>query len=150
MEALLSLAFDNLTSYDAGKVRKGLRQVDGLLAQICLARGVPGAGAAAAAGAAGAAGAAAGGNKMSAAEKRRSAMLIGSAAPPPSTASKPLASLKEDPAFREFFKLQDGFEWNGMFSLFFFLLLCVCVCLCVSVCLLGGKRGREREEVGTC
>lgn len=30
------------------------------------------------------------------------------AAPP-----KELASLKDDPAFREFFKLQEGFEWNG-------------------------------------
>lgn len=28
-------------------------------------------------------------------------------------ACKELGSLKEDPAFREFFKLQDGFEWNG-------------------------------------
>ncbi len=26
---------------------------------------------------------------------------------------KDLASLSEDPAFREFFKLQEGFEWNG-------------------------------------
>lgn len=26
---------------------------------------------------------------------------------------KDLASLEEDPAFREFFKLQEGFEWNG-------------------------------------
>lgn len=26
---------------------------------------------------------------------------------------KELASLKDDPAFREFFKLQEGFEWNG-------------------------------------
>jgi len=36
MEALLSLAFDNLSSYDQSKIRKGLRQVDGLLAQVCL------------------------------------------------------------------------------------------------------------------
>lgn len=26
---------------------------------------------------------------------------------------KQLANLKDDPAFREFFKLQEGFEWNG-------------------------------------
>lgn len=26
---------------------------------------------------------------------------------------KDLASLEDDPAFREFFKLQEGFEWNG-------------------------------------
>jgi hypothetical protein len=36
MEALLSLSFDNLSSYDQAKIRKGLRQVEGLLAQICL------------------------------------------------------------------------------------------------------------------
>ena len=36
METLLSLAFDNLSSFDGPKVRKGLRQVEGLLAQICL------------------------------------------------------------------------------------------------------------------
>lgn len=27
---------------------------------------------------------------------------------------KALAELEDDPAFREFFKLQEGFEWNGM------------------------------------
>lgn len=27
---------------------------------------------------------------------------------------KELAALEHDPAFREFFKLQEGFEWNGM------------------------------------
>lgn len=26
---------------------------------------------------------------------------------------KDLASLSKDPAFLEFFKLQEGFEWNG-------------------------------------
>lgn len=26
---------------------------------------------------------------------------------------KDLAMLRDDPAFREFFKLQEGFEWNG-------------------------------------
>ncbi|KAI9848655.1 MAG: hypothetical protein M1838_000458 [Thelocarpon superellum] len=85
MEALLSLAFDNLSSNDGGKIRKGLRQVEGLVAQICLSK-----------------------NKSSSIEKRRSA------APPQTQPSSPkeLASLKTDPAFREFFKLQQGFEWN--------------------------------------
>lgn len=32
-------------------------------------------------------------------------------------APKDLASLEDDPAFREFFKLQEGFEWNGMKAL---------------------------------
>ncbi len=105
MESLLSLAFDNLTSYDSGKVRKGLRQVDGLLAQICLSRGVSSSSAAAANG---------GPSKMSVAEKRRSAMIMGASTPTTTTTvCKDLPALKEDPAFREFFKLQEGFEWNG-------------------------------------
>ena len=87
MEALLSLAFDNLSSYDGPKVRKGLKQVEGLLAQICLSSPA--------------------GSKPS---KK----------PPPtdpgrdggSPAPKTLADLSGDPAFREFFKLQEGFEWN--------------------------------------
>ncbi|KAH7149396.1 cell division protein Cdc14 [Dactylonectria estremocensis] len=75
MESLLSLAFDNLSSYDGPKNRKGLRQVEGLLAQICRDPGKNGADASA-------------------------------------SGSKDLAQLGQDPAFREFFKLQEGFEWN--------------------------------------
>lgn len=88
MEALLSLAFDNLSSYDQGKIRKGLRQVEGLLAQICLSS--------------------ASGTPKSAAERRRSMIDPGKEPPP----LKALSELGGDPAFREFFKLQDGFEWN--------------------------------------
>lgn len=82
MEALLSLAFDNLSSYDAQKVRKGLRQVEGLLAQICLssARDAP--------------------SPTASPSRTRS--------PTP----KSLTELSADLAFREFFKLQEGFEWN--------------------------------------
>ncbi|KAK8157315.1 cell division protein Cdc14 [Phyllosticta citrichinensis] len=69
MEALLDLSFDNITSNDVAKIRKGLRQIEGLLAQICLSR----------------------------AEHVR---------------QKPLKALHHDPAFREFFRLQEGFEWN--------------------------------------
>ena len=29
---------------------------------------------------------------------------------------KELSELKDDPAFREFFKLQQGFQWNGLFE----------------------------------
>lgn len=87
MEALLSLAFDNLSSYDQSKIRKGLRQVDGLLAQVCLSSS---------------------GSPKSTAEKRRSVIDPGREPPP----RKPLEELVNDPAFREFFKLQDGFEWN--------------------------------------
>jgi hypothetical protein len=86
MEALLSLSFDNLSSYSQDKIRKGLRQVEGLLAQICLSTGSP----------------------KSAAEKRRSLIDPGKEPPP----RKALNELGNDPAFREFFKLQDGFEWN--------------------------------------
>jgi hypothetical protein len=84
MEALLSLSFDNLSSYDQSKIRKGLRQVEGLLAQICLS------------------------SSNSSADRRRSVIDPGKEPPP----RKELSELSQDPAFREFFKLQDGFEWN--------------------------------------
>jgi hypothetical protein len=87
MESLLSLSFDYLSSYDAAKIRKGLRQLEGLLAQICLSRS--------------------GGTPT--AEKRRSMINFGSRDENP----KELEELKDDPAFREFFKLQEGFQWNG-------------------------------------
>ncbi|KAL1983845.1 hypothetical protein VTN96DRAFT_9846 [Rasamsonia emersonii] len=80
MEALLAHSFDYLSSYEPSKIRKGLRQVEGLLAQICLSR-----------------------PKQAAADKRRSTSQL---------TPKPLDELAEDPAFREFFKLQEGFQWN--------------------------------------
>ncbi|RDW81972.1 hypothetical protein BP6252_03084 [Coleophoma cylindrospora] len=86
MEALLSLSFDNLSSYDGGKIRKGLRQVEGLLAQICLST-----------------------SAKSTVERRRSSIVDPGKEPPP---RKELGELGQDPAFREFFKLQEGFEWN--------------------------------------
>ncbi|TAQ86016.1 hypothetical protein B7494_g5671 [Chlorociboria aeruginascens] len=79
MEALLSVSFDNISSYDAAKIRKGLRQVEGLLAQIC----------------------------VSSPSNRRSLLDPGESPP-----RKELEDLITDPAYREFFKLQDGFEWN--------------------------------------
>ncbi|SPN97388.1 related to cell division control protein 14 [Cephalotrichum gorgonifer] len=86
MEALLSLAFDNLSSYDGPKVRKGLRQVEGLLAQICLS---------------------------SARDASPPSSPTRSSADASSTGGiKSLAELSQDLAFREFFKLQEGFEWN--------------------------------------
>ena len=84
MESLLSLSFDYLSSYDGVKIRKGLRQLEGLLAQICLSRNPP---------------------------TDRSSSVIPNGASKQTT--KELSSLKDDPAFREFFKLQEGFEWNG-------------------------------------
>ncbi|GAP92858.1 putative cell division control protein 14 [Rosellinia necatrix] len=88
MESLLSLAFDNLSSYDGGKIRKGLRQVEGLLANICLSR-------------------------QQTSKVRRASVATDSGqeqeSPPE---SKSLSELTNDPAFYEFFKLQEGFEWN--------------------------------------
>lgn len=80
MEKLLSLAFDNLSSFDGPKIRKGLRQVEGLLAQICLSDPKPNSP----------------GSDDEGTLRQR----------------KDLAQLSRDPAFREFFKLQEGFEWN--------------------------------------
>ncbi|KAI1420546.1 putative cell division control protein [Xylaria sp. FL1777] len=88
MENLLSLAFDNLSSYDGAKIRKGLRQVEGLLANICLSRQETG-------------------------KDRRASVARAPGQEqesPPN--SKNLSELADDPAFYEFFKLQEGFEWN--------------------------------------
>ena len=98
MENLLSLAFDNLSSYDGLKVRKGLRQVEGLLANICLS-GQP-------------------------SKERRPSTAASTTKSPgggggggedddeAADPAKTLADLSDDPAFHEFFKLQEGFEWN--------------------------------------
>jgi Cell division control protein 14, SIN component len=85
MEILLSHSFDYLSSSSPQKIRKGLRHVEGLLAQICLSRSPP-------------------------ANKRHSMIPLGqqSTTPPP----KKMGDLKDDPAFREFVKLQQGFQWN--------------------------------------
>ncbi|KAF2468785.1 cell division control protein 14 [Lindgomyces ingoldianus] len=88
MEALLSLGFDNIASKDTQKIRKGLRQIEGMLAQICLSGGK---------------------SKPSTPSHRRnaSAINLGEQQSP-----KKLSALSEDLAFREFFRLQEGFEWN--------------------------------------
>ncbi|KAI5467112.1 putative cell division control protein [Mariannaea sp. PMI_226] len=88
MESLLSLAFDNLSSYDGPKVRKGLRQVEGLLAQICLSNP----------------------NSDRTSRSRDHDRNDDNASSP---RTKDLSQLGQDPAFREFFKLQEGFEWNA-------------------------------------
>ncbi|KAL2157116.1 hypothetical protein VTH06DRAFT_7031 [Thermothelomyces fergusii] len=83
MESLLSVAFDNLSSFDGAKIKKGLKQVEGLLAQICLSGpSSP--------------------RKPSAGRGRDQEQA----------SRKGLSDLSGDPAFREFFKLQEGFEWN--------------------------------------
>lgn len=100
METLLSVAFDNLSSYDGPKVKKGLRQVEGLLAQICLSAH------------------AANRNKNNNPKSPNSRATSPSDGPkqqpdqPAAKARFPLSDLSGDAAFREFFKLQDGFQWN--------------------------------------
>ncbi|KAJ4299548.1 hypothetical protein N0V90_004794 [Kalmusia sp. IMI 367209] len=91
MEALLSLAFDNIASKDAQKIRKGLRQIEGMLAQICLSSGKS--------------------STPSRPGHRRNQSAINLGEQQQSTPKK-LGQLAEDPAFREFFRLQEGFEWN--------------------------------------
>ncbi|KAL1842007.1 hypothetical protein VTJ49DRAFT_6173 [Mycothermus thermophilus] len=86
METLLSLAFDNLSSFDGSKIKKGLKQVEGLLAQICLSGPSP------------------------SSPRKQQQQSPDAARDHP--ARKGLADLSGDPAFREFFKLQEGFEWN--------------------------------------
>ena len=88
MESLLSLSFDNLSSNESGKIRKGLRQLEGLLAQICLSRTA---------------------SPPQEVDRRRSVASPPNGDKPP----KELSRLRDDPAFREFFKLQEGFQWNG-------------------------------------
>ncbi|KAI1081298.1 putative cell division control protein [Whalleya microplaca] len=87
MENLLSLAFDNLSSYDGPKIRKGLRQVEGLLANICLSR-------------------------QQNSRDRRASIAKDPGEEEESPPAKTLSEITEDPAFYEFFKLQEGFEWN--------------------------------------
>ncbi|KAI0851361.1 cell division control 14, SIN component [Daldinia vernicosa] len=86
MENLLSLAFDNLSSYDSLKIRKGLRQVEGLLANICLSR--------------------------SQGKERRGSVITQQQDEQEPLPPKTLDEITDDPAFYEFFKLQEGFEWN--------------------------------------
>ncbi|KAK4104304.1 cell division control 14, SIN component [Parathielavia hyrcaniae] len=86
MESLLSLAFDNLSSFDGGKIKKGLKQVEGLLAQICLSGPTS--------------------------PRKQNAADPGRNRDRDQPSRKVLADLSGDPAFREFFKLQEGFEWN--------------------------------------
>ncbi|KAK4997079.1 hypothetical protein LTR66_003430 [Elasticomyces elasticus] len=83
MEALLSVSFDNISSKDSTKIRKGLRQIEGLLAQLCL-------------------------KSTSRAQNKRSSSVVANGQSP----SKQLGQVAEDPAFKEFFRLQEGFEWN--------------------------------------
>ena len=85
MESLLSIAFDNLSSYDGPKVKKGLKQIEGLLAPICLSKPKSPQ------------------KKPTDTEGQLDAQQL---------QRKTMSQLHHDPAFLEFFKLQEGFQWN--------------------------------------
>ncbi|KAK4922718.1 hypothetical protein LTR66_016582, partial [Elasticomyces elasticus] len=90
METLLSHSFDYLSSTSPQKIRKGLRQVEGLLAQICMSRA-----------------------NTERQNKRHSMLVLSSTSEDTKTREhKNLDQLPADPAYREFFNLQQGFQWN--------------------------------------
>ncbi|KAI5793088.1 cell division protein Cdc14 [Geopyxis carbonaria] len=88
MEQLLSSSFDLLSSYDPVHIRKGLRCLEGFLAKMCLQ--VPG-------------------NNVpisstpSRHDQREPSIMNGTGA---------VSNRPKDAAFREFIRLQNGFEWN--------------------------------------
>jgi hypothetical protein len=134
MEALLSLAFDNIASKDTQKIRKGLRQIEGMLAQICLSGSK---------------------SKASTPGHRRNASAINLGEQQESTPKK-LGQLSEDPAFREFFRLQEGFEWNGkgaQLPLLGAILTHILVATRVADCLerllgMGSSKGKKDRLLG--
>ena len=83
MEASLSRSFDYLSSTNPTRIRKGLRQLEGVLAQICLSKPAP--------------------------SKRHSMLALGSA---PAVTTKTFEDLRSDNGYREFFQLQQNFQWN--------------------------------------
>lgn len=86
METLLSLSFDNISSRNANKISKGLRQIEGLLAQICLSA-----------------------SPLQSASNRSSSGLSFAGF---ITQYGALDQLAKDAAFLELFRLQESFEWN--------------------------------------
>lgn len=87
MESLLSLSFDNLSSRDSNRISKGLRQIEGLLARLCLSS-----------------------ERLSPHKRQKSSVDQDQR----HGESKGLRELRKDAAFREFFRLQEGFQYNGM------------------------------------
>ena len=90
MESLLSLSFSNLSSRDTPRIRKGLRQIEGLLAQIALSAS----------------------NRLSP-HKRKTSVVEVEERDGGATKCRVLSELRRDAAYREFFRLQEGFRWNG-------------------------------------
>lgn len=93
MESLLTVSFANLSSRDNTRIRKGLRQIEGLLAQVCLSSA-----------------------RLSPHKRSRSELPAGGKADRRADA-KAIKELRNDAAFREFFRLQEGFGWNGISSI---------------------------------
>ncbi|KAI9723804.1 MAG: hypothetical protein M1828_004054 [Chrysothrix sp. TS-e1954] len=91
MEHLLALSFTSLSSRHPLKIRKGLRQIEGLLAQICLSSSPP---------------------RHSTPSKRQSLALPFPNTNPPAPSQRSLQDLHTDPAFLEFLRLQDSFTSN--------------------------------------
>ncbi|KAI7270225.1 hypothetical protein KC345_g7475 [Hortaea werneckii] len=94
MENLLTLSFDNLSSRDPARTRKGLRQIEGLLAQVCLSNGNHH------------------NNKRLSPHKRTRSDISHPDPSLPPGQPKRLVDLRRDAAFCEFFRLQEGFRWN--------------------------------------
>lgn len=88
MESLLALSFDNISSRDTTRIKKGLRQIEGLLAQICLV-----------------------GSRSKGGHKRQQSISTQDQ----DTTPRSLEQVATDPAFREFFRLQEGFDGNGVY-----------------------------------
>ncbi|KAK9367212.1 cell division protein Cdc14 [Lipomyces kononenkoae] len=82
MELLLSSAFDHISSYDPATVRRGLRHIEGLLVKLCRPY------------------------------TSESMSPSPSKSDEPSTAAGFDSLVAHDPAYQEFLRLQDGFEWN--------------------------------------
>jgi hypothetical protein len=99
MEHLISVAFDNLSSQDLSKKKKGLRQIEALLAQIC----VPKTTASAAA------------QKQQQLDRRQSLLASPNGRNQNNggvNEKQNLGQLRNDGAYQQFFRLQNGFEWN--------------------------------------
>lgn len=90
MESLLSLSFDNISSKNPKKIGKGFRQIEGLLAQICLSSSP---------------------SAQHSPVKRSSSIEQNNSK---NASQRHIYELVDDLAFREFFRLQESFEWNGM------------------------------------
>ncbi|TKA78906.1 hypothetical protein B0A49_03798 [Cryomyces minteri] len=115
MEALLALSFGNMTSTSPAKIRKGLRHTEGLLAQLCLDSPTPDSASSSSSPSKRRTSAAPSGANGGASGTARRVVPGGRMADGDGNgdAVKTLDVLGRDLAFREFFRLQESFEWNA-------------------------------------